>query len=85
MTCCETANVVALGSLEVDQSDGDVLVVLADGKRVLAEQPRSEALVGAHQSLGVGGEQVPAQLAHDFFGVLGMGGDGRVEAFERFD
>jgi hypothetical protein len=46
VNCWVTTNWFCFEVVEVDQADGDVLAVLAEGHRPLAQQPRGELLVG---------------------------------------
>ena len=66
--------------VEVDERDGDVLVVGAKGHGALAAQPGGELLVGPDQAVAAHGQHDGAQLVDHLVGAVGLGGDARVEA-----
>ncbi len=68
--------------LEVDEPDGDVLVVGAKGHGLLVAQPAGELFVGADEAVAAHGQHDGAQLVDHLVGAVGLGGDGRVEADE---
>lgn len=73
---------VVVEGVEVEQADGDVLVVFAEGHGAVAAQPGGEFFVGADESIGAHGEDDGAQFVEDFVGAFGLGGDFWVEADE---
>jgi len=75
---------VVVEFVEVEQADGDVLVVFAEGHGAVAAQPGGEFFVGADESIAADGEYDGAQFVEDFVGAFGLGGDLGVEADEGF-
>lgn len=73
---------VVVEFVEVEQADGDVLVVFAEGHGAVAAQPGGEFFVGADESIAADGEDDGAQFVEDFVGAFGLGGDLGVEAEE---
>jgi hypothetical protein len=75
---------VVVESVKVEQADGDVLVVFAEGHGAVAAQPGDEFFVGADESIAADGDDDGAQFVEDFVGAFGLGGDLGVEADEGF-
>ena len=75
---------VVVQILEVDELDRDVLVVGAKGHGLLVAQPAGEEFVGVDEALAAHGQHDGAQLVDHLVGAVGLGGDGWVEADERF-
>ncbi len=74
---------VVLEVLEVDEANGDVLVVRPEGHRAVAAQPRGQLLVGLEEAVGAHREHDGAQLVEHLVGAVGNGGDLGVEPDER--
>jgi len=75
---------VVVEFVEVEQADGDMLVVFAEGHGAVTAQPGGEFFVGADESIAADGEDDGAQFVEDFVGAFGLGGDFGVEADEGF-
>lgn len=67
---------------EVDEADGHVGVVLAEGHGLVALEPLGELLVGAHEAGAVDRQQDGTQLEDDLIGAFGLCGNLGVEADE---
>ena len=74
---------VPLEVVEVDQPDGDVLAVLAEGHRPLAREPGGELLVGLDEAVAADAHQDGAELVEDVVGAVGLRGDLRVQPDQR--
>lgn len=73
---------VVVEFFKIEQADGDVLVVFAEGHGAVAAQPGGEFFVSADESIAANGEDDGAQFVEDFVGAFGLGGDLGVEADE---
>ena len=71
--------VLLLEVVEVDELDGDVLTILAEGHRLLAGEPVGERLVGLHESVAADAHDDRPQLVDHIVGAIGVGGDGGVQ------
>ena len=75
---------VLLEVVEVDELDGDVLTVLAEGHRLLTGEPVGESLVGLHESVAADAHDDRPQLIDHVVGAFGVGGDRGVQPNEGF-
>ena len=83
MYCCGDDVLVLLEVVEVDELDGDVLAVLAEGHRLLAGEPGGELLVGLDQAVAADAHDDRPQPVEHIVGAIGLGGDLGVQADER--
>ena len=73
---------VLLEVVEVDELDGDMLAVLAEGHRLLAGDPGGELLVGLDQAVTADAHDDRPQAVEHVVDAIGLGGDGGVQADE---
>ena len=73
---------VLLEVVEVDELDGDVLAVLAEGHRLLAGEPIGKRLVGLHESVATDAHDDRPQLVDHVIGAIRVGGDRGVQPNE---
>ena len=64
---------VLLEVVEVDELDGDVLAVLAEGHRLLAGEPSSKLLVGLDQAVASDAHDDRPQPVEHVVGAIGVG------------
>ena len=74
---------VLLDVVEVDEADGDVLAVLAERHRPLAQEPGGELLVGLDEAAVAHGHDDRPQAIEHIVHAVGLRGDRGVEADER--
>ena len=70
---------VPLEVAEVNQTDGDVLAVLAERHRALAREPGRELLVGLHEPVGPDTHHYRPQPIQHVVGPVGLRGDLRIQ------
>lgn len=68
--------------LEVDEADGHVGVVLAEGHGLVAFEPLGELLVGAHEASAAYRQQNGTKLEDDLIGAFGLCGNLGIETNE---